>query len=258
MSIEPPKRSGLQLLQVHVDDAGVGAPVLGREVARHELDVVDDPLGQHAAQTAEVIDQRHVDPVDEDLRVLGRRAAHDEQAAAGGRARHARQVLDHRQRIARGAGDPVDDVGAQHHVRHVLLGARGRHRLVERVGLPAFDVVGDDRLLAGADLFVRAERQVRGRFDVQVPGAGGEFEEGEPAVAVGGRLVGLGRRRALFAGGHDEADERRAGAALAQHARQALARRRRRGHSGRRRRHLRRWNAAGATGARACSRNFTL
>ncbi len=141
---------------------------------------------------------------------------------AGARATPAR-FLQHRQRIAGRAGDLVDDVGRQHDVRDVLLRARDGHRHVERAPLAALDVVGHHGLFAGADLFAGAEREVGGRFDLDVPGAWREIEERKAAVAVGGRLVRLGQRLTILTDGDDGADERAAGASLAELPTQGLA-----------------------------------
>jgi hypothetical protein len=75
-----------------------------------------------------VVEHRHLDAVDRDLRVLGRGAADDHQAgarAAADRVADAGQAADRGQRVAAGARDAGDLLA-----RHVLLARGRRHRRV--------------------------------------------------------------------------------------------------------------------------------
>ena len=93
----------LGIAHANVDDAAHGAAVLRAEVARVEIDLLEQLGGHHRRQPAKVIDERDVRAVDEDLGVLGRGPAHDEQAREARRARDARKVLQRAQRITVGA-----------------------------------------------------------------------------------------------------------------------------------------------------------
>ena len=90
----------------HVDDAALGAPVVDREVARHELDRLEEGRGEGAADPAEVVELGNLLRLEEDLAVAGGRAAQHEEPGAEGRARRAGQVEDRLQRVARPSRGP--------------------------------------------------------------------------------------------------------------------------------------------------------
>ena len=64
--------------QTHIDDPSHAAAVLGREVAGVEVDAIQHLGGDHARESAEVVNDRQIGSVGKDLRVDRRRAAHDE------------------------------------------------------------------------------------------------------------------------------------------------------------------------------------
>jgi hypothetical protein len=207
----------LQLLDLHVDDAARGPAVHRREVARIELDGVEEADGDHAAQAAEVVDEGDLGAVDEDAGVLGRRAAHDEQAVHR-RARHAGEVLDHRQRIAAGARHLVDLLGGEHGAAHLLAGALGGDGDVEGIVGAAFDEVGHLHRLARCHRLGGAEGVVAGRLDEHLPLPGRQVEEAEVAGGVGGGLVAERLAALVAEHRHQHARHGQPRAALAQHA----------------------------------------
>ena len=79
---------------------------------------------------------------------------------ANGRAGHAGEVLDDRQRVAGGARDLVDLLGGEDGAADLLARAGGGDGDVERVVRAALDVVGDVDRLAGGDGLGGAERVV--------------------------------------------------------------------------------------------------
>jgi hypothetical protein len=101
----------------HVDHAAGGAAVTGREVARIKVDAREQRDRDHAAQAAEVVDERNLQALHEHPAVLRRRAANDQLAAGKAAARHAGEVLNDRDRISGDARGGIE-------LRHVQRGAR--------------------------------------------------------------------------------------------------------------------------------------
>ena len=134
-----------------------------------------------------MVDQRHGRAVDEGLRVLGRRTAHDQKAGEAGRARHAGQALDRTQRVAAGAGDALDLAALDHAARDLARRTFADHRDLELTGVRFLrrDAVGDLGLLAGHDLFFLLGGVEPGGGDADAVVARGNAHHGPAALAVG-------------------------------------------------------------------------
>jgi hypothetical protein len=139
---------------------------LRTEVARVEVDLLQDLAGHHRGQPTEVVDERHVRAVDEHARVARRRAAHDQQAIEGSGAGHAGHVADRAQRVAVGARHFADFFA-----RDAVLGRLARRALafdrdVERVDRCGRRRRGGGKRLGGCGrgLF---RALFRGRFELE-------------------------------------------------------------------------------------------
>ena len=119
-----PEVLGVLLPGGHIDHAAQAAAVLHPVAAGQVVHRVDEVGVEHRHDPAEVVDERDADPVDVDGGVLGVGAADDQGAGAQGRARRARQRLDHPHRVAeraRHAADLLDAEDAPGDVRGLLL-----------------------------------------------------------------------------------------------------------------------------------------
>ena len=207
---------GLELLHAHVHDAARGVAVVGREVAWVELQVVDHADRQHAAQAAEVVHQRHLRAVEEELGVRRRGAAHDDLAREGLGSRHAGEVLEHSQGIAGGAWHLLDDGAFDDHAADFLALPLGLDDDIEGIVRALFDVVLGLGALAGEDLLGGAEGIVVRSLDANLPLARRQIEEMKGAAGVG-NVLEADRRVALGAKhGDQDAGHGRARAALDQ------------------------------------------
>ncbi len=106
-------RQAMQLVarwieQADVDDAAHGSPELRAEVAGVKLDAIDHLRRHHRGEAAEVVDDGDRRPVDEVLRVLRGRPAHDEQPGHGRRAADPREVQQRTEGVSVGPGDAAD------------------------------------------------------------------------------------------------------------------------------------------------------
>ncbi|MFT3916426.1 MAG: hypothetical protein QM704_20825 [Anaeromyxobacteraceae bacterium] len=190
-----------RVAQLHLDDAADPAAVVGGEVARDELDRLEEAGRERAAQAAEVVEDRHLLPAHVDARVLRGRAAQHELTAAERGARDAGQVEHRLQRVALRAGDLLDLVGRDDLPGDLPAHRRGADDRLE-AGADRLQVEGLVPLLAGLRLDLRVEPLVRGgeRHDRE---RGRGHLEREPPGRVGG-----GPGEGLLAGARGDRDVR--------------------------------------------------
>jgi hypothetical protein len=94
---------GLHLPEPHVDDTAGDSAVAGTESPWIKVDGLDHLCGDHAGESAKVVEVGHKAAVHEHLGPVGTRATGDHHARHGGRARHPWHGLDRLDRVAAGA-----------------------------------------------------------------------------------------------------------------------------------------------------------
>ena len=116
-----------RLAKVRLDDASERAAVLHAEVARIEIDLVEELGRNHARQTPKMIDVRDPHAVDEHRRRLIAVTAHDELPRERRRARDTRQVLNGPQGVAGGARNARELAAGQRVARHLAARSLAAH-----------------------------------------------------------------------------------------------------------------------------------
>ena len=136
-----------RVARLDLDDAAETAAMIDAVAAGKELQPRDDLAVHGRAQPTEVKQRWNEDAVDVGARVLRRRAPHDEQAAAEGRARDAGEVLHRLERVALGAGDVAQLVAGERLLHGFDDGALRAHR--RGVALAAEHIPGGRERLTG-------------------------------------------------------------------------------------------------------------
>ena len=172
---------GLRVAETDVDDAAHLASEARREVARVEVDLVQQSRLHEAGQAAEVIEAIDGGALELHLGVRGRRAANDDVGLS--RASHAGHVFDGPQRIAAGSGHAQQLLSAEAALRDLARwgfdGGRGTELQRSRFSGRPVDVhaVGDRGELARGDLLLDCQRSAILRGDPQAVSGRGQLLE---------------------------------------------------------------------------------